>query len=341
MATTGITSKNGKLYLNGEEIQGGSGSANNTFNKIVVFGTSIESSPAGASNCWPKYLAEILGLTYKYIGKSTDDTVKPSSGVINYAVGGGGVTWYADDVYITEDITSYKGHVLNAFSCSPAEKQDAVDYFKGQGLMDATDEANQNKNICYTNSVLENLDADLFIFGTYGINDGGFNWMKFTGEVGDNNGNWNGSDLGLEQTSYTIHDVTAFDRRTIYGAYNYVLRALYQANPNAKVVILGQHTQGTDNFTWTDNVNGVQRAVAEKWQIPFADWGTHLSLRQTWPRQTEVHVNSSSDHYKRSMYQSDNVHPLTEGNQMLAKWVAEWITETKLKNMNPRWGLGE
>lgn len=331
MANTGLTYKNGKLYMNGVELGGGGGDAHNTFNKIVVVGTSIEAIPS--STPWSRYMAEALGLSYKKINADTDDTTKATSGVVNYAEGGGNVTWYGESVP-----SNYKAHVLSAFSCTQAEKAAAIDYYVDEGIYSQADADSRNNNISYDNSILGNLDADLFIFGTYGINDN-HPYMKWTGEVEGSAGNYIGTDKGLEQTSFTIHEVTAFDRRCIYGAYNYVLRALYNAKPTAKVVILGQHTLGVDNFTWQDDVNGVQRAVAEKWQIPFADWGRYLSLRQTYPRATKTHVNTAEDERKQTIYQSDNVHPMAKGAQLLGTWVADWITKTELKPLNPRWGL--
>lgn len=328
MANTGLTYKNGKLYMNDVELGGAGGEVHNTFNKIVVLGTSIE-----ATGQWSQYLADALGLSYKKVNANTDDTTKVTSGVVNYAEGGGNVTWYGNDVP-----SAYKLHVLSAFSCTQAEKDAAIEYHVGQGNITQSEANGRNNNICYDNCILGNLDADLFIFGTYGINDN-HNYMAWTGEVQGSGNDWLDTDYGLAQTSFALHKASAFDRRCIYGAYNYVLRALYNAKPTAKVVILGQHTQGVDNFTWQDDVNGIQRAVAEKWQIPFADWGRYLSLRQTFPKATQAHVNSAEDARKQTLYQSDNVHPLPTGAKLLGTWVADWITKTELKPLNPRWGL--
>lgn len=302
----------GKIYIDGVEYKSGSEDVHNEFNKICVYGTSIEATPSG-SNSWSGFMARKLGLTF-------------GTNVINHGKGGGGVTWYANDVRITETITAYKSHVLAAFSCSTEEKQAAADYFLSQGLITQAEidaaKAGQDWNLCYTKSLLEEEDVDLYIFGTYGINDR-MPWMTWT----DENGN--------EQTSFTVHKDLAFDRRTIYGAYNYVLRALYQQNPNAKVVILGQHTRQWDVDGHSQTcVNGIQRAVAETWQIPFADWGESLSLNQIFYGATNVHVGQSD--VKRTIFTQDAVHPTTDGAELLGTWVAKWITETKLVNMSPR-----
>lgn len=305
MATRlGIQAINGELYLNGDKYSAGGGSANNTFNKIVVFGTSIETTPSPVS-CWPTKMAQALGLKF-------------GTQVVSHALGGGGVTWWGTNVLISSTITAYKSHLFGAIACTPEEKQAAADYFKENGLITDEEIASAKSpggmwDMCYTNTLL-NQNADLYIFGTYGINDR-HNWM-----------NWSQDGITYKSTN-TLEDL-AFDRRTIYGAYNYLLRALYNENPNAKVVILGQHSYG-----WGQQVvNGIQRAVAEKWNIPFADWSRYLSLDQ-------VRLEPSSVNRKPSIYNSDDVHLREYGAQLLGKWAAEWITKTELTPLTPRWGL--
>lgn len=321
---TGYYNKNGKLYYNGVEvIGGGDGEVHNTFNKIVIYGTSIEVTPsktAPSSKCWPMVMANVLGLTY-------------GTQVINNGFGGGGITWYGES---TSNLAAYKNNILAGFSCTQQEKQAVADSFVSQGYLTAEEVAaakNDGRwNLGYEKSVLEEDDVDLYIFGTYGINDRQ-NWMNWT----DAN--------GLQQTSYTVFGKPvgtaepdadlSFDRRTIYGAYNHVLRALYNANPNAKVVILGQHTR-----QWTDQeaINDIQRAVAEKWQIPFADWGRYLSLNGVWEKATKQKTTYLGD-IDLTLYQNDAVHLRTPGAELLGAWVADWITKTELKPFNPRWTL--
>lgn len=317
------------MYIDGNPISGGGGGVRNTFRKIVVYGTSIEVTPSTQNSnnpCWPMRLAAALGLQYHVgTGAGTD------LGVVNYGRGGGGVTWYGSSFP-----SSAKLNILDGFSCTQQEKQDMADSFVASGYM-TSEEVESSKssgawNIGYEKSVLEEEDVDLYIFGTYGINDRQ-TWMKWT----DTNGN--------EQTSFTVFGEPAgsaepdpdlsFDRRTIYGAYNHVLRALYQQNPNAKVVILGQHTRQWSNL---DIVNGVQRAVAEKWQIPFADWGNHLSLNDIWKGATKQDSTYSGD-ITMTLYQNDAVHLRKQGAELMGKWVAEWITKTELKPLNPRWTM--
>jgi lysophospholipase L1-like esterase len=266
------------------------------------------------------------------------------SGVVNYALGGGQLCWSGEDypMYTGNDsnpvdITTYDGAILAGFSCSQSERAAAIEYYsdvdrwtKGGTYVGLTSasianaETNHYENICYDNSLLGNLDADLFIFGTYGINDRPGSRLTFT----DDDGN-------TCKTSTIRNDgLYRFDRRTIFGAYNYVLRALYQANPNAKVVILGQHTR---QWGEQDIVNGLQMSVAYFWQIPFADWGNYLPLNDTFKGATYENVNNSA--IQRTFFQTDQVHLAAAGAKLLGEWVADWITKTELKPLNPRWGL--
>lgn len=320
---TGLLSKNGKLFINGEELQSGSSNINNTFNKIRVFGTSIEFGPSGSTgDCWSGYLASALGLTYGF---------HTSAQVSNRSWGGGGICWYGQSTPSTE-----KNFILAGFSCTQQEKQSAADYFVANGYMSAeeVEDAKQEGkwNVGFEQSLLGEQDVDLYIFGTYGINDR-HPWMNWT----DENGN--------KQTAYVVYDThindplqdsLAFDRRTIYGAYNYVLRALYQQNPNAKVVILGQHT-----YQWTDTdvVNEIQRAVAEKWQIPFADWGRYFPMNKLWGKASKVHTTYAGNK-QLTIYNEDAEHVRKYGAQLMGNWVADWITHTELTPLNPRWEGG-
>lgn len=305
---------NGKMYLDGVEIQGGGGGGytpvHNTFSKICVFGTSIECTPAG-ENSWSGFMARKLGLTY-----GTD--------VLNFGVGGAGVTWYDHAIPVGYNGGSdYDVHLLSAFSCTAAEKDAAAEYFISQGKItrEAVNaaKASYNWHVCYDESLLGNLDADLYILGTYGINDRQF-WAK-----------WNDAN-GKEQTWGALHDDLAFDRRTIYGAYNYVLRQLYARKPNAKVVILGQHTYQFDSNNGQLSVNGIQRAVAQTWQIPFADWGKHLPIQESYYHATK----EGNDAVPTLSFISDQVHPTSKGAELLGTWVADWITTVELTPLNPR-----
>lgn len=326
----GIQIKDGALLLNNKELA--SASVNNTFNKIVVLGTSIEVTPSSDSS-WPKQLATSLGLNYYY------NTNNVKKGVVSYAKGGGQLCWFGNDYPMyygaDVDVNVYDGAILNGFSITQQERESAIEYYSdterwtingnyvGLKSDDITQaENNHYENFCYDNSLLGNLDADLFIFGTTGINDRPSTRLTFT----DANGN-------TCKTSTIRNDgLYNFDRRTIFGAYNYVLRALYRANPSANVVILGQHTR-----QWADQniVNDLQMSVADFWRIPFANWGTHLPLNGTFAGATAEGANKKVE----TFFQTDAVHLSGKGAQLLGAWVAEWITDTELKPLNPRWAI--
>lgn len=281
MEKTGLLNKQDALYLNESKIIP---NPQDVYRKVYLYGTSIEA--IGTLTAYITYTAKRLG-------------IKLNVNVFNFGLGGGGITWYNHDVQITDQITAYKGHVYGAFSCTYQEKMDALAWYVAQGKMSPSDYEGKTDalNLCYDKSVLEHLDGDLYIFGTYGINDR-MPWMKF----GDND----------EYSSYTVDDALAMDRRTIYGAYNYVLNALFTAKPNARVIILGQHT-----FNWnnTDKVNDIQRQVAEKWCIPFLDWGHHLGIND---------VN-------RSTYTDDGTHPNATGREMMGNWLGEWLLNNSIR----------
>jgi hypothetical protein len=150
-----------------------------TFRKICLYGTSIE-----ATNYFDS-VAVAFGL-------------KKGETYLNFGNGGGGITWNPSNANFTDT------HVKKAFSCTLAEKEDAL---TSRGIDPAT-VPSADMNTCYDISVLQNLDADLFIFGTYGIND--------------------------RDISGWDSESSEFDRTTIFGAYNYVIDKLLTAKPMLK-----------------------------------------------------------------------------------------------------------
>ena len=325
----------GKMYLDGVEIEvgggGGSTPVHNKFNKICVYGTSIEDYPSGMTS-WVQHMADALGMTH-YMPTGN---LNPSSGVYHAARGGASITWWDYDKNIDayKDIQDIGIYIGGSISATKEERKAAINAcaafgYDGEGDNAKTIVGGFTRNDVnkmnadyplspylynsFEHSVLEQDNVDLYIFATPGINDR-HTWMH-----------WGTP----QQTSFTLHNDLNFDRRTIYGAYNYILRELYKQNQNAKVVILGQHT-----FQWEnqDAVNGIQRAVAETWQIPFADWGHHLSLDESYRKSTPVTVGGIG----KIKFLDDQVHPNAIGAELLGKWVAKWIVETELTSLNPR-----
>jgi lysophospholipase L1-like esterase len=78
-------------------------------------------------------------------------------------------------------------------------------------------------------------------------------------------------------------------------------------------------------------------SVADFWQIPFADWGHFLPLNDTMAGATNETWGTSTR--KRTFFQSDDVHLIGGGAKLLGEWVADWITKTELKPLNPRWSI--
>ena len=364
----------GKAYLDGVEIQGGGGGGStpvhNTFNKICIYGTSIEAY----APYWGATLAAKLGLTWRL---SENSDLQYKTGVYGFGMGGGGVTWYGNGYPIAQNSVLW-GQVNAAFSCTKAEKLAAMQYYLTNGIItqamydDITKETDSQGRprqlralkTSYDESILSDryIDSDLFIIGTYGINDR-HSFMTFdyhNKETRTIDGEQENVVVAKHASSFTVNDsqlwhakdgvsptydqqqncyrdltqweadklTLCFDRRTIFGAYNYVLRELYRVRPDAKVVILGQHT-----FNWNGQkaVNSIQQMVAKAWQIPFADWGRHLPMNDMFSANGDVFSGVVNNSYLNS----DAVHPAVHGCEYLGDWVAKWITETELTPLNP------
>lgn len=222
------------------------------YKKICIYGTSIE-----AGNYFDG-VASRLGLVK---GKN----------YFNYGSGGGRITWNGADQTLE--------HVKKGFSCTYEEK---INKLREMGH-DDTILSEADKVTSYDKSVLGNLDSDLFIFGTSGIND------------------------RTLDDYFTVDDSREYDRTTIYGAYNHVLKALFEAKPDANVLILGQHL-----FSWdrTKEVHEIQRTVSKKWGIPFADMG----------------YNSGINKINKNTFTSDGCHLNTVGNKRLADFLFNYLT---------------
>lgn len=188
------------------------------YKKWELYGTSIEAS---------NYIDEVANV---YNAKLVNNSMS------------GSVICYAPDVWSN---ATRETAIKRCWSITKSEKIAALNSY---GYTPATE---AELNLSYDVSLLENLDSDLFMIGTYGIND-------------------------RNAQLIAINPSDEFDRGTIYGAYNYVLRALYQAKPSAKVIIFGQHTFA--GWGLMKEVNEIQKMVAEKWGIPFLNWGYKLGI---------------------------------------------------------------
>lgn len=221
------------------------------YKKICVYGTSIEATD------YFQIVADYYGL-------------KKGVGYMLFGQGGG-TTTFNPELDKTMD-TVGRTHITKYFSCTRAEQEQVANEV-GIPIEDLATST-------YDLTLLPNIDADLFIFGTYGINDG--------------------------VDAYEIGD--EMDVKTTYGAYNFILDKLFEAKPNAKVIILGQHQL----YVWTHAAgpaNEVQRKVAAKWGIPFLDWGYKLGF------------NAKNARY----YAGDGEHPNDNGRKAMAKFLIDWL----------------
>ena len=223
--------------------------------KVCLYGTSVE-----AGGYFDK-VAEVYEFDYH-----------------NFGNGGGGITWSNENSWWGDNVVN----VQKSWSATIAEKQAyclANDIAFGQQEIDD----------CYETNLLGNLDADLFIIGTYGINDSGRT----------------GLEIDKENRKY--------DRSTIYGAYCYVLRKLFEAKPTARVILFGMHS-----FAWTNNyaVNAIIAEVAKDWNLPFLDWGRDLGFSN------EI-VNGSEGEttVAKNAYAFDGIHVNAEGRRIMAEYL--------------------
>lgn len=186
---------------------------------------------------------------------------------------------YGSGVCVWDTVNGTDNNIKSSWSASLAEKQ-AEATTRGITLTD------KDENVCYDQSTLPNADSELIIIGTYGINSrGSYLANRFSTD-------------------------SEFDRTSIYGAYNYVLNKLFEASPEARVIILGQPHFELTNL---DTVNDLQKLVAEKWNIYFADWGKRLGVNE-----------DTADYYLR-----DGLHPDQELRDVMAKMLIK-----DLKNRN-------
>tara|TARA_R110002153_G_scaffold93082_2_gene225559 strand:+ start:497 stop:2431 length:1935 start_codon:yes stop_codon:yes gene_type:complete len=181
------------------------------FTKITLFGTSIE------EQTYFDEVAEKYGLI-------------EGDNYLNYGYGSGVCVW--------DTVNGTDANIKSSWSASLAEKQ-AEAAVRGITL------TTKDEEVCYDNSVLNNLDSELFIIGTYGVNSRG------------------------SYLPNRFATASEFDRTSIYGSYNYVIQKLLQASPSARVIILGQVDSIGNDLT---TVNNIQELVSENWNIYFANW---------------------------------------------------------------------
>jgi hypothetical protein len=238
-----------------------------TRKKWVLFGTSIEE------------------------GGYFDEVAKAyQSDYINHGNSGGGILWsndqaIADTLFNHPIITPQK-----AWSATWEEKEAYL--IANSIAIDSTSEGD-----CYDKNLLTNLDADLFIIGTYGVND-------------RKSGN---------SSAFVIDKVNRqFDRTTIYGAYSYIFKKLLDAKPTARILILGQPAFGV---TDQNVVNNIQREVARDWNIKFIDWGYELGFSY------QTLSNGITGGLMVTTYSDDGLHPNSLGKKIMGDYLIRKMRE--------------
>lgn len=196
--------------------------------KICVYGASIDAQ----GGYWNKVATAL------------------AANVSNLAQGGGIVTWQSDFGSSSAEI----GRIEKAWACTLAEKQAKLTE-KG---VDYTTVDTSEMNYAYDKSVLENLDADLYVIGVVGGNDQVYSEAY----------------LLPEDNGYP----TANPRNTVYGAISHVLNALYAEKPTAKVILMGSHELYHTHRRRCERC--IQR-VAEEFGIPYAKWSQYFNLNNT------------------------------------------------------------
>lgn len=228
--------------------------------KVALYGTSIDTRP------YFKRVADKYDLTY-----------------INLALGGGGILYSEDDSKLIElygGVASAKDAMGATWSASVPEKE-AFFALKGWTLTDA------NREVSYDQSILTNLNTDVFCIGTYGVND-------------------------RKPGALVIDKVNRkYDRSTVYGAYNYVLRKLFEAKPTARVIIFGQF-----NNNATDEINDIQREVCKDWCIPFLDWGAKMGMANE-----KITIDGAETTLLRAVFAADGLHPTSYAQEVMGEFL--------------------
>lgn len=173
-----------------------------------------------------------------------------AANVVNLAIGGGICTWQSS----FGDTDVEKERIKKGWSCTLAEKQ-AMLTSKG---VDYTTVDQSEMNTAYDKSVLENLDADLYVIGVMGGNDQVYtDAYKIPGDDGYPTDN---------------------PRNSVYGAIAYVLNALYTEKPTAKVVIMGSHEL---YHAHRKKAERCMAQVAADFGIPYAKWSQYFNINET------------------------------------------------------------
>ena len=186
--------------------------------------------------------------------------------------------------------------VVNAPQYAFASDTDLTPDFGDNGL----------QNVTYKNSMLSLINTDdepdLFLFSTFGTNDSVYDSTDF-------------------KDGYTP-DYTSIEGNTFVGAYNKVLKALYEANPYARVAIMTTTRDATGDNEYIKNANDQTVEIARLWTAPC------MELH----KMTGLVCNGIADNRASWIQSYDNIHPANFNKQKgiefiprLTKMTEEWL----------------
>lgn len=162
------------------------------------------------------------------------------------------------------------------------------------------------QNVTYKNSMLSLIDTDnepdLFLFSTFGTNDSAYDNTDF-------------------KDNYTP-DYTSTEGNTFVGAFNKVLKALYESNPYARVAIMTTTRDSIGDNEYIKNANNQSVAIARLWAAPC------MELH----KMTGLVNNGIVDNRGQWIRDYDIIHPANFNRQKgvelipkLTKMTEEWL----------------
>lgn len=263
-------------------------------------------------------------------GTSIDQMGEPSSSYMrivaeyyncnlrNHAVGGSRITF---DSTPSDFDYVYNGQI------SPQDRCWSATLAERQAFMTAVNRYSPRVGeadeiaLCYDNSLTPNMaDNDIVFIGTYGVNDPltmpasvmAICEMRFQNGAVRYMPNKRGI---TAPNAVTAADM--FDRRTLFGAYNYMLREIRRLKPKARIIVLGQN-----QFAWGQYLSDdIVAIVCDLWNIPFIRMSQEMGM-------SEMIVGTNGDTARRLIGDSDDPHPFTQPSR-------QWIADYLIKKLQP------
>lgn len=260
----------------------------------LMLGTSIDTTMTGSANSW----SERLGWIY-------------NCRVINNAMGGSRISM--------EPTPNVGFDYVNTTTILPNDRTITMTSAERETWMQAVNRHPAVRyntaeiNNSYDISVLPHLSSvDVVIIGTFGANDPPT--MPLTAMNATEVTYANGSvryrpNAGAIMAAVSAADM--FDRSTLFGAYNFLIRAIRRQYPKAKIILTGMN-----NFAWGQYlVHDIIEIVADLWCIPFLNMAKLMG-------QSEMVVSESGETARALIGETFDVHPWTPASR---QWMAEMM----------------